>query len=260
MTLTNEQQVAAAKVAYDQAIEAQAAAKKILDELKAGSAATIMAYEAAKAAFNNLKPAMDRAKAGVQRADANVTTARLDLKALDPKAVPSSKGAGNKELLAHVVTILTGKPDGMTNGDIFDALSAAGVQMAGEKPRENFNAYLARWGAVNAGGLVSKGTGKWGVGAAAPAAAPVPDFLGGGAVPPAAPPVPDFIAPAPPLPDAAPTAPTSTPLDATFPGFEPLTAAGYKFAEDLAGKTKDELTTIAGIGKATADKILAALA
>lgn len=49
-----------------------------------------------------------------------------------------------------------------------------------------------------------------------------------------------------------------TPLPETFPGREPLEAAGITFVEELADKTAEELTQIKGIGPATAKAILAA--
>ncbi len=49
-----------------------------------------------------------------------------------------------------------------------------------------------------------------------------------------------------------------TPLPETFPGREPLEAAGIRFVEQLADKAADDLTQIKGIGPATAKAILAA--
>lgn len=50
-----------------------------------------------------------------------------------------------------------------------------------------------------------------------------------------------------------------TPLAEDFPGREALVAAGLGCEEDLRGADMNELTTIKGIGKKTAEKILAAL-
>lgn len=53
-----------------------------------------------------------------------------------------------------------------------------------------------------------------------------------------------------------------TPLPEDFPGYDDLTVAeptAYTTYEDLDGATVDELVAINGIGKATANKILAAV-
>jgi hypothetical protein len=52
----------------------------------------------------------------------------------------------------------------------------------------------------------------------------------------------------------------ATPLPEDFPARQPLIDAGYVTVESLAGLTADELTTLRGIGAATAAKILEALA
>ena len=48
-------------------------------------------------------------------------------------------------------------------------------------------------------------------------------------------------------------------LPADFPGRDALVAAGLGCLEDIQGATLEELVQIRGIGKATAQKILAAL-
>lgn len=256
MTLTNEQQIAAAQVAYEQAKEANELAKKNLETVKASGAGITAAYVAAKKAFDGLKPSLTVAKAQVQGSEAAVTLTRAALVALDPKAVPSSpsKGTGNKELLGHVVSLLTGKPDGLENGAIFDGLLAAGVALAGEKARENLNSYLSRWGAVEAGGIVSAGTGKWKLKVAGESAPPA-------GLPAAAPAGLPAGLPVTEAPAGLPAGlPTSTPLGEDFPGFIPLGEAGITTREQLAGKSEDDLKAIKGIGAGTATKILAALA
>jgi len=50
-----------------------------------------------------------------------------------------------------------------------------------------------------------------------------------------------------------------TPLPEDFPGRDALVAAGRGCLEDLKGASLEELTQIKGIGKKTAEKILAAL-
>ncbi len=50
-----------------------------------------------------------------------------------------------------------------------------------------------------------------------------------------------------------------TPLPEDFPGREALVAAGRECLEDVRGATLKELVDIKGIGKKTAEKILAAL-
>lgn len=235
-TMTPEQ----AKAAYEAAKQVEANAKQAYDSIKASQEPTVKAYEAAKQTYDNLKPAMQLAKAQVQKAAADVTITFSIWKALAPKEAAEvvKKGPGNGALLASVVAVLTGKPDGLTNDEIFTGLQAAGVAMAGENPRDNLNAYLSRWGAVKAGGLVSAGTGKWKLESAV--AAP-PAFLN--SAPSATEPDEDFPG-----------------LGEDFPGYEPLKAAGITTKDALVGKTKDELTAIAGIGAKTADKILEALA
>lgn len=267
--MNTEEMTIVAKAAYEKAKETEAAAKASYEALKASQEPVKKAYLEAKAAYDGLTPALNLAKAQVQKANADVTITRSEYAKLAPKEVAGEKkqGTGNKGLLEAVSKILAANPDGLSNGEIFDALEKAGVEMAGEKARDNLNAYLSRWGQVKAGGIVSKGIGKWGV-ENATAVPPAPAFLGGtDATPPAAvapvevtqapeappapvAPVPDFL--------AAPAASTS--LTADFPGFEPLAAAGITTKEALVGKTKDDLTAIAGIGAKTADKILEALA
>lgn len=256
MTLTNEQQIAAAQVAYAQAQEAEVLAKKNLEDLKASGEAVTKAFEAAKKVYDGFKPSLNVAKAQVQAANAQVTITRATLVALDPKAIPSTsgKGTGNKELLGHVVSLLTGKPDGLENGAIFDGLLAAGVALAGEKARENLNSYLSRWGAVEAGGVVSAGTGKWKLKVAGESAPPA-------GLPAAAPAGLPAGLPVTEAPAGLPAGlPTSTPLGEDFPGFIPLGEAGITTREQLAGKSEDDLKAIKGIGAGTATKILAALA
>lgn len=48
----------------------------------------------------------------------------------------------------------------------------------------------------------------------------------------------------------------STPLPENFPGREALVDAGLLTLESVAGKTKEELMSISGIGDATARRIL----
>lgn len=281
MTVTPEQ-IAQAKATYEQALEVEKAAGKIVGDLAASTAETVRIYHEAKAAFDALKPSQQLAKAKLDRAAADVKIARAEYQALAPKEVAAEnaarKGTGNKELLGHVTAFLATKPDGATNTEIYDALLSAGVEMAGADPRANLTSYLSRWG--SAGSIVSKGTGKWGVGAPVAPVAPAPSFV---PVAPPAPPIeqPAFVpapvapvelqpafVPAPPAeqpvaPSFVPVAPAPTEpvvLTADFPGFEPLTAAGFTTLASLAGKTAEELTAIPGIGAKTADKILAALA
>jgi hypothetical protein len=268
MTVSPEQ-VAAAKANYEKAVAAQQAAKAIVDNLKATSADTVIAYEKAKAAYDALKPNQQLAKAKLDRANADVTIARTELQALDPKAFPSTKGAGNSVLLGHVKAYLADKPEGATNQDIYDGLVAAGVEMAGADPRANLTSYLSRWG--SAGSLVDKGTGKWGVAPAAPGFLTPP-----AAEAPPAPPAeaPGFLAPPVAAPEA-PAAPAEAPgflappaegtpavtdaLGEDFPGVEALADAGITTRSGLAGKTAADLVAIPGIGAKTAEKILAAV-
>lgn len=251
--MNKEEQIVLAKANYEKAQEAQAAAKKAVEDLKASQDPVAKAYEQAKAAFNALRPALDRAKALLDRANAEVKIAQGDLKALDPKALPTvEKGASNKAILEVVKKFLADKPNGATNQEIYDAVIAAGLELAGDKPRENFTSYLHRWGSAEA--LVSKGTGVWAV----PGAAPPAGFLGG--TDQAAAGTTDSTPPAPPAEVPAFLGGTTTPLTADFPGYEPLSAAGISTKEALAGKTMEDLTGISGIGEKTATKILEALA
>lgn len=241
-----------AKAAYEAAQTARDAAKKKLEDLKAGHEGVVKAFKDAKAAYDALSPATTVAKAELQKADADVTLTRAAYAALAPKEVAAeskAKGAGNAALLAAVVKVLADKPEGLSNDQIFDAVKAQGLELAGAKPRDNFNAYLSRWG--TAGQIVNLGVGKWGPVTATPPAAP--GFL----TPPAdanqpveqTPPAPGFLAP-----------PASDDLTAEFPGFEPLRDAGYTTKASLAGKSAEDLTAIAGIGAKTAGRILEALA
>lgn len=271
MTITPEQ-IAAAKTAYEQALEVEKAAAKIVTDITANSAATVNAYQQAKAAFDALKPSQALAKAKLDRAAADVKIARAEYQAVAPKEVAadtaSRKGTGNKELLIAVAAFLADKPDGATNTEIYDALLSGGIEMAGADPRANLTSYLSRWG--SAGSLVSKGTGKWGVGTAvAPAVAP--SFLAAPAAPSFAPvePAAPAFAPVPMVnaTDTAPAvlAPVETPvnpdlLGEDFPGYDPLVAAGVTTKTQLATATHEQLVTIPGIGAKTAAKIIESLA
>lgn len=55
------------------------------------------------------------------------------------------------------------------------------------------------------------------------------------------------------------TAPEATPLPESFPGYDELVAAGYESYESLDGLTQDNLVSLSGIGKVTANRILEAL-
>lgn len=246
--MDNQEQLIATKAAYDAAQEAQKQALSHLDEFNRAMVPFQEMYAKAKRQLDAGKSALALAKALLARADADVIIARAAYALVAPKAdvtTTSGKGRfGNAKLLEAVLAALATKPEGMTNGDIFDAVMAAGVEMSGTNPRANFNAYLSRWG--TAGRLISRGTGKWGV--VIPNAYQAFDT----AIPEA--PVPSFLAP-PPI-EARPT----FVLDEQFPGYIPLTEAGFTSSGDLAGKTVEELQGIAGIGAKTATKILEALA
>lgn len=282
--MISPEQIAAAKAVYDGALTAQQAAKAIIDSLKASSADTVITYERAKAAFDALKPSQALAAAKLKRAEADVTIARAEWQAIAPKEAAAEnagkKGTVNKELLTHVTAFLATKTDGATNQEIFDALLSAGVEMAGEKARENLNSYLSRW--ASAGSLVSNGAGKYGVVPPSFLVAPIETTQSFTPMPslitpsePVTPtPVPAFAAPIPPVEPVvapsflAPVEPT-TPVEPAvvsdvlgddFPGAEALAEAGLNTRESLTGKTAADLVAIPGIGAKTADKILAALA
>lgn len=245
-----EEQTILAKAAYEKAKEMQATAKKVLEDLKGTQEPVKTAYLQAKKAYDGLTPALNLAKAQVQKADAEVTITKAAYGALAPKEVAAEKkeGASNKALLEAVKAVLNGKAEGMTNGDIYDAVTASGVTLAGEKARENFSSYLHRWG--SAGALVDMGKGKWGYNVPVPSTTEVPSFLGGTPVEPSDTPVPSFLG----------GTPASKPLTEDFPGYEPLAVAGFSTFESLAGKTAEDLQQIPGIGAKTATKILEALA
>lgn len=251
--MNTEETIVLAKAAYENAKEAEAAAKANYESLKASQEPVAKAYEEAKRNYDGLKPALNLAKAQVQKASAETTIAFAQYKAVAPKEANAAvtKGVGNAALLEAVTGILKVAPGGMTNGDIFDALQAAGVEMAGEKARANLNSYLSRWGAIGSNGIHQVEKGKWGIGPAPAAPVTPPPFLGNGDVPP--PPPPSFIVGVDPG--------VETPLTEDFPGYAPLTEAGFTTREQLADKTTVEaLQEIPGIGAKTAQKILEALA
>lgn len=239
--MTNEELIAEKKAAYDAAQAAQAAAKKVLEDLKGSSKTVVKAFEQAKAAYDGLKPSLALAKAKVDRAVADEKIAHAEYKAVAPKEVSTNKGPSNKELLVAVQGILSGKAEGLTNQDIWDALT---TKPEGATARDNFNSYLSRWG--SAGSLVNLGVGKWGYNV--PVSAP-PSFLAptGGTEQPQGEAPPSFLTPA------------TTALTEDFPGYIPLTEAGFTTKESLAGKSVEALQQIKGIGAATAKKIAEAL-
>ena len=230
--IVTPEQIAAAKATYEGAMTAVQAAKAIVDNLKATSADTVISYERAKAAYDALKPNQVVAKARLARAKADVTIARAEYQAVDPKEVAadnaSRKGTPNKELLTHVQAFLSTKPKGATNQEIFDGLLSAGTEMAGDNARANLNSYLSRW--ASAGSLISKGPGSWGAVPTVPPTFLTPEALVQQAPPfvPAVPfavtapvePAPSFLAP------VQVVMASDEILGEDFPGVEPLTEAG----------------------------------
>lgn len=176
----------------------------------------------------------------------------------------AKKGTGNAALLVHVNAFLADKPNGASNAEIYDGLVSAGVEMAGADPRSNLNSYLARWG--TAGALESKGVGVWAAKSVTPAAPPsflVSDSNGNAAhidTGPNGTLVTDPDTNAPSFLGTPVEQPVSDTLTEDFPGYEPLKDAGYTTRASLTGATEDSLMQIAGIGKATAGKIVAAFA
>lgn len=259
MTITLEQ-IAAAKLAYEQAQEAHKVAAKLVTDLVTSHASTVKAYQDAKAAHDALRPATEIAKAKLKMAEGAVTVTRAEYQAVAPKEVAAEnaakKGTGNAALLTAVNTFLAGK-ESATNAEIYDGLVSAGVEMAGADPRSNLNSYLARWG--TAGALESKGVGVWAAKTITPAApqTSAPSFL----TPPSEPTTeqpqttaPAFLAP------STEQAPASDDLPTDFPMVEALKEAGYTTKASLSGKTVEELVQIPGIGAKSAEKIVAALA
>lgn len=256
----DEKQIAQA--VYEKAQEAQRIARKNLDDQNAALADWKAKFEEAKKVLDASKPALQILKAQLQKADADVTIARAELAKLAPEAVASGKGASQSDLCAAVVRVLAASPSPLTNEALFARLQAEGVEMAGDKARQNLTAYIARWAKVPGADIVSAGRGLWTVKSNQP---PVPAFLAPAEEP--KPEVPAFLAPGP----AAEPAVTEEPADEVegpegysmlpegFPGRDALTEAGYVSRESLEGKTHDQIRRIKGVGAQTARDILAAL-
>ena len=217
------------QAAYESAIATHADAQQKLADLKSSSATIIKALADAKAAYAGFKPSLTVAKAQLDKAAADVTITRAAWFAVAPNESINKKA--NTDLLDAVTAFLAGKYDGVSTGDIF---ASVGHLIGGENPRAGFTAYLSRWG--TSGKLVNVRKGVW----ALPAGTVDQAF-------------------APWVPVITPTNPVDDNLPADFPGLYPLQAAGFHTKFSLSGKTLDDLKAIAGIGSATAVKILEAL-
>lgn len=169
-TQTNEELINEAKAALDSAILTQASAKKNLEEIIASQRDVQKAYDDAKKALDAAKPALSIAKAQLTKAQADVTIARTNLAKLAPVATKS--GAEHSKVRQVVTAMLEASPGGLTADEIYARLVADGIQMAGEKPRENLNAYLSRWD-----GIKNAGRGVWSIARGADAVDEVPAFL-----------------------------------------------------------------------------------
>lgn len=253
------------------------------EQAQANLDAAIQGQTTARAALAAAVAAVNNAKADVMDSDAKVLLAKSALQRLGgPIQDGTNKGAttGQSDLCAAVTMVLRASATPLTVDQIIAQLQAGGVQLSGNKPRENLTAYISRWSKVPGASIVSKGRGLW----AAAGAPEVPAFLATppeGQVPNAAVTaepvkgdgdvdVPPFLAPPTviekvyPLMDTEPEQDSDdeadgTPLPDGFPGRQALADAGFSTYESIADKTHDQLRRIKGIGAETARLIRASL-
>jgi hypothetical protein len=242
------------------------------EQAQAALDAALKNQSAARARLALAVAAVATEKANVMEADGTVLMLRGILARLGGPIKPASanKGTAQSDLCAAVVSVLAAAGAPMTNEAIFAALQNEGVEMAGDKPRSNLSAYIARWAKVPGADIVSAGRGRWTVNQAEKPVE-VPSFLApadsmGNTNTTSVPEVPPFLTTAEPVPqdsddaeEQAVDAPAVVTFPLDFPGRDALEEAGYTNIEQLAGKTHDQLRRIKGVGAQTARDILAAL-
>lgn len=219
-TPTKEQAREAAQLSLTTAQQALETARKSVEAAQQAKAAAQIVIDAAKPTIMMAEAAVMIAKAGLLRFG----------------AVPKDKTGESASILEMVKKILAGAEKQMTVLEVSEALKEEGV----ENNPDNIKAYLSRWAKT---GIIVAAEKANKFEPARYYAPPVPHG------------VPGFLSGKAPVTEQS----TETEFPEEFPGREPLLEAGYTSPADLTGKTLEDLIAIPGIGKTTANKILAAV-